>query len=74
MDPFESWWATYWKPLENQPEIMNQCFKEQAHAAWKAAEFKIGTDIARDGKFALGITHGTTYTLTNTKGVKPLNG
>lgn len=35
-------------------------------------EFKIGCDIARDGKFALA-KRGDTYTLINIKGVKPLN-
>lgn len=72
MDPFESWWATYWKPMH--PEVMNATFKEIAKSAWDAAEKKISTDLARGGNFALGIKFGTTYTLTNIKGVKPLNG
>lgn len=35
-EEFENWWAYYWKPM-NQPEAMNNAFKEVAFRAWLAA-------------------------------------
>lgn len=35
-EEFENWWAYYWKPM-NQPETMNNAFKEVAFRAWLAA-------------------------------------
>lgn len=35
---FDTWWRTYWKPMEGQPGILQHAFRDLAQAAWDASK------------------------------------
>lgn len=64
---FDQWWAEF-----SKVQAISTATTDIARSAWQAAENKIGSDIAREGKFALGIMTGGNYTLTATSGAQAL--